>query len=159
LYNRIERSRDKLFIIKHTPTGQVSPTWYVVQVDLDETDPIAAKDWGVYRARWYIRHHRDSKKNLHCNCRFWPEIHELNSDNSFGPVYPVGPEKAEAFVVKHSNRYGWYQLDVNIAEAGLVGPFDFDKEYHIPNAAWDQLRIKAAEQNLNIANAFEICPL
>jgi hypothetical protein len=71
----------------------------------------------------------------------------------------VRPDKAEAWVTAHSNRFGWYQLDVNIAEMGLVGPFDFDKDSHIPNAAWDQLRIKAAEQKLNIENAFEICPL
>jgi hypothetical protein len=86
-------------------------------------------------------------------------MHELNSDNSFGLMYPVHPDKAEAWVVAHSNWFGWYQLDVNIAEMGLVGPSDFDKDSHIPNAACDQLRIKAAEQHLNIKNAFEICPL
>jgi len=32
LYNRIDQSKDRLFIIKHTPIGQTLPTWFVVQI-------------------------------------------------------------------------------------------------------------------------------
>jgi len=55
--------------------------------------------------------------------------------------------------------YGWYQMDLNLAEIGLVGPFDFESNYKIPNAAWEQLQLKAAEQNLNVTSAFEQNPL
>ena len=131
------------------------PTWYVVQVDLDETDPLVAKDWGVYHVKWYIRHHEDAKSMLQCNCRFWPEIHEIIPDGGFGPLYPVSPHKVAKTLEKQGNRFGWYQLDINLAENGLVGPFDFAPNHKIPNAAWDQLRIKAAEQKLDVESAFE----
>jgi hypothetical protein len=31
--------------------------WYLVQVNLDKTDPLAAKELGRYWVHWMIRHH------------------------------------------------------------------------------------------------------
>lgn len=159
LYNRIESSKDRLFFIKHLPDGQVLPTWYLVQVDLDETDPIVAKDWGIYHVRWYIRHHEDAKRRLQCNCRFWPEIHEIKSDGTFGKLYPIRPHKVNKLLETKGKLYGWYQMDVNLAETGLLGPFDFGSDWIVPKPAWNQLKLKAAELDLNVNSAFEQTPL
>jgi hypothetical protein len=43
LSRQTESSHDKLFFIFEPQLGMDKPRWYLVQVDLDETDPIAAK--------------------------------------------------------------------------------------------------------------------
>ena len=45
-YQLIETSRDCLFFVKYEATGMMVPQWYLVQVDLDETDPLKEKHWG-----------------------------------------------------------------------------------------------------------------
>ena len=39
-YQLIEASRDCLFFVKYEATGMMVPQWYLVQVDIDETDPL-----------------------------------------------------------------------------------------------------------------------
>jgi hypothetical protein len=57
LYRAIYQSRDKLCFFAHQPDGQTTETWYLVQVNLDKTDPLAAKELGRYWVHWMIRHH------------------------------------------------------------------------------------------------------
>jgi hypothetical protein len=43
LYRQLESSRDKLMFILEPQIGKDKPHWFLVQVNLDETDLMAAK--------------------------------------------------------------------------------------------------------------------
>ena len=60
LYRAIYQSRDKLCFFAHQPAGQTTETWYLVQVNLDKTDPVSAKELGHYWVHWVLRHHVES---------------------------------------------------------------------------------------------------
>ena len=45
-------SKDKLFFIKRISTGSTQSKWYLVQVDMGQSDPIEMRYYGVYRCRW-----------------------------------------------------------------------------------------------------------
>ena len=53
----------------------------------------------------------------------------------------------------------WYQDSINLFESLLVGPFDFEDGYHVPDEAWKQLLKKAAESNLYTGAINRIVPL
>jgi hypothetical protein len=85
----------------------------------------AARQFGLYNVCWYMRHHTDSKTHLQRNCRFWPEIHEIDQDGYFGKIYPIRPGTVQSQLNKYPSTLGWYNMEINIIEDGLVGPFDF----------------------------------
>jgi hypothetical protein len=76
LYRAIYQSCDKLCFFAHQPDGQTTETWYLVQVNLNKTNPLAAKELGRYWVHWMICHHVDCLSKQTCLCRFWPEVHE-----------------------------------------------------------------------------------
>ena len=97
-----------------------------------ETDSRATEDWDMYRVKWWIRHHQDSKTNLQCNYRFWPEVHKLNPNVSLGPTQPVKLTKADGFIEPDPQVYKWYPKTTHLAEdalVGMFGKFNFDPEY------------------------------
>ena len=47
LKSEIEISKDKLFSIKHMYEGSTQTMWYLVQVDMDQLDPINERNYGV----------------------------------------------------------------------------------------------------------------
>jgi hypothetical protein len=47
---------------QHQPMGQMLPSWFMVQVNLDKTDLVAAKEQGVYWIHWMVRHFQDCLK-------------------------------------------------------------------------------------------------
>ena len=53
-YQRIEASRDCLFFIKYEATGTMVPQWYLVQVNLDETDPLMEKRLGEHQCLFLV---------------------------------------------------------------------------------------------------------
>ena len=48
LKSDIERSKDKLFLIKHMSAGLTHAKWYLVQVDMNQSDPVSMRNYGVY---------------------------------------------------------------------------------------------------------------
>jgi hypothetical protein len=54
LYTTIRRLKDKLCFIQYQPDGQTTLGWFIVQVNLDRTNPIAATQQGVYWVHWLI---------------------------------------------------------------------------------------------------------
>ena len=52
LYNQIQESRDCLCFIRYQEPGALMPQWYLVNVDLEETDPVVAKKKGMYWCQW-----------------------------------------------------------------------------------------------------------
>ena len=62
LYEAVKTSGDRLCFIQFQVEGTTSPSWYLVQVDLDETDPVLASTWGTYRCKWLTKCYKDSMK-------------------------------------------------------------------------------------------------
>ena len=147
LKRSIQHSSYKLFFIRRPHQGQTNPNWFLVQVNQPETDSRDTEDWDMYRVKWWIRHHQDSKTSLQCNCRFWPEVHKLNPNVSLGPTQPVNLTKADGFIKPDPQVYKWYPKTTHLAEdtlVGMFGKFDFDPEYKIPSEAWRRLQANAA---------------
>ena len=48
LKSKYESSKDKIFFIKKIAAGSTQTKWYLVQVDMDQLDPIGMSDYGVY---------------------------------------------------------------------------------------------------------------
>ena len=67
--------------------------WALVQVDLNETDPVAARDFAIYRVKWYDANTQDSKTKPVVECRFWPKLQELDDDGSFVRYLQMKPSK------------------------------------------------------------------
>ena len=44
----IEISNDKLFFIKYMSSGSTHTKWYLVQVDMDQSNPVSMSNYGVY---------------------------------------------------------------------------------------------------------------
>ena len=158
LKEKIASSLNKLFFISYTPTGQVAAQWYLVQVDLDESDTEVTDKFGVYLVKFYIRHHQDSTHKSICSCRYWPEIHKLQSDGEIGSIYPVAPKRVKNLLQARTNLY-WYQDDVNLVTDALVGPFNFKKGYLVDAAQWEELQQEASKHGIDTQEINRIVPL
>ena len=158
LKEKIASSLNKLFFISYTPTGQVAAQWYLVQVDLDESDTEVMDKFGVYCMKFYICHHQDSTHKSICSCRYWPEIRKLQSDGEIGSIYPVAPKRVKNLLQARTNLY-WYQDDVNLVTDALVGPFNFKKGYLVDAAQWEELQQEASKHGIDTQEINRIVPL
>ena len=168
VWNDTQNSADKLYIIKrHDENKQNSAAdWHLVQVDLDETNSRQARKLGEYHVKYYVRQFDDAKKKLVRNCRYWPLIREIKPDGYFGDIIVLRPSKVEETLRKKPYTRGWYQGKVNLAEVGLIGPFNFttnDKgaSHHIPKTIWTALEaLKDVRDGLiDIKDINQILPL
>jgi hypothetical protein len=62
LWKDINTSTNKCFFIKCQNPGKQQADWHLLQIDLDETDPLKVKQLGEYHAQYYIRQYKNSKK-------------------------------------------------------------------------------------------------
>lgn len=159
LWQQIRASKDKLFIIKDKDAVDPLFTWYVVQVDLDESVEQKARSLGEYHVRWFIPNQQEATKTITKKCAYWPWVKELKPDGNFGATIACRPKKAEALLRKRPYSYGWYQKTINLVEQGVYGPFDFEARYKIPEAAWTTLEAKADEEDIQIDNLHKVAPL
>jgi hypothetical protein len=108
---------------KHAPAS-----WHLVQVDTEETNNRQAKRVGEYHVKYYVRNAMDSRKRLVRNCRYWPFIREIKQPSGeFGDIIVLRPNKVEETLAKKPYTRGWYQDTVNLAEKGIIGPFNFSQ--------------------------------
>ena len=124
LKNYIENSNDNLFFVKHITTGSAQAKWYLVQVDMDQSDPVTMRYYMVYQCRWYIRHREDFANHPIMECLFWSEIIEMQQDGTFRKMWTVIPLQVNDFL-KKSQGCVWYQDDISLDEHRLVGTFQF----------------------------------
>jgi hypothetical protein len=163
LYQQIEASKSKAVIIK-VPENENNrrPQWYVALVDWDETDESSAKTKGIYKLRWLVPHHKDSKHRRRKDCRYWPEVHELTRTGSLGPMRPISPHKASRSYI---TKQGWtfYEWDTNLLTDMLVGPFDLTtingEPDRVPKLIWDELVLQADLHDVDISNLDRVVPL
>ena len=52
------------------PEGLAQAKWYLVQVDMYNSYPVAVRGYGVYRFWCYIRQYEDCTKHPTMECRF-----------------------------------------------------------------------------------------
>jgi hypothetical protein len=163
LWKDIANSTDRLFFICRHEEGRPRAEWHLAQVDLDETNQRAAKTQGTYHVRYYIRHHIQSKTRVTRLCRYWPLIREIRPDGHFGDIIMIQPDRVEKHLAKKPLTRGWYQMEANIAENGIVGPFDFtriDGESHrIAPHHWMALLEKGTELNIDTRDINKVIPL
>jgi hypothetical protein len=97
------------------------------------------------------------------DCRFWPLIQELRADGNFGAIVMVRPNKVDKLLAKKPYTRGWYQDKVNLAEDGIVGPFNFDtingKANRITPKYWTELLQAAKEHDLYALDIKKVIPI
>ena len=155
LYKTIVDSSDRLFFVSWHIDG--SPTFRLAQVDLDETDPIQAKDFGIYRVKWWCQHYEDLKNRSLVDSRFWPYVRKIKADGTLGASHPFRPDRAQR-KLENDPTLSWQTDDIPLAEYLLVGPFDFHQKrmglhgpkqqavsesHHIDDVYWTQLERRA----------------
>ena len=67
---------------------------------MDQSDTVTMGDYGVYRCRWYIRHHEDYAKRPITECHFQPEIREIQQDGTLGNMWTMRPLRVNHFLKK-----------------------------------------------------------
>ncbi len=168
LWNDIQKSADKMFLIQRpNETNKHGPaSWHVVQVDSDETNNRQAKRVGEYHVKYYVRNAIDSRKRLVRNCRYWPLIREIKQPSGeFGDIIVLRPNKVAELLAKRPYTRGWYQGIVNLAENGIIGPFNFSidqtEQHRISEEIWkafeDTDEVKAG--SVDISDLNRITPL
>jgi hypothetical protein len=163
LWKDISESTDRLFFIRRHDEGIPRAEWHLVQVDLQESNQRLAKQQGTYHVRYYIRHHIQSKTRTTRQCKYWPLVREIRPDGNFGAIIVIQPERVEKHIAKKPLTRGWYQMETNIAEDGLVGPFDFtsiDGESHrVAPRHWMALLEKGTELDIDTRDLNRVIPL
>ena len=162
LWTEITLSTDKLFFLQRREPGKQQADWHLIQIDLDETDPQKAKQLGEYHIRYYIRQYEDAKKRRVMDCRYWPLIRELRADGNFGAIVMIRPNKVDEILAKKPYTRGWYQDEANIAENGIIGPFNLDTSGEANRIApkyWTELLKIAKEQDIHALDIKKVTPI
>ena len=89
-----------------------------------QSKPVTVIYYRLYWFRWYIRHHEYFTNHSIMDCRFWPEIREINQDGALGKMWPVRPLQVKVFLKKHQVCV-WYQDKISLAYNRLDGMFQF----------------------------------
>ena len=156
----ILKSKDKLLLIKRRRPSHQLASWHLVQVDEEETNWKKAKAEGVYHVRFFVRRYVDSSKMKVRECAYWPEIHEFKRDGeTMGPIVPTKPSKVEHLLSTKPHRYMWYQDTINLFDAMITGPFEFEDGFHVPEAAWKELLAVADVSKIYVGAVNRIVPL
>ena len=163
LYRKLAASKSKAIIIQADPSGNSgSNKWYVATVDWDESNQEDARTLGVYRVRWCVPHHKDSEKRRRRDCRYWPEVHEVQSKGTLGRMRPIAPHKATRQLLKKHN-WAFYEWDVNLCQDLLTGPFEFEiinnEPFRIPGQVWKDLREQAVLAGVDTSDLNKVIPL
>ena len=95
--------------------------------------------------KYYVQENAaDAKKKLERHCKHLSLIREIKQPSGeFGDITVLRPSKVEEALTKRPYTQGWYQGTVNLAEQGLVGPFNFlidpPGQFFINQAVWKAL--------------------
>jgi hypothetical protein len=130
---------------------------------MDKTNQRHAKTQGTYHVRYYIRHHVHSKTRTTQECKHWPLIREIKPDGNFGAIIMVQPDRVDKYLAKRPSTVGWYQMEANLAECGIIGPFDFAQvkgEHHrIAHQHWTKLVEQSHLLDFDARDVNKVIPL
>ena len=116
--------------------------------------------------KYYVRNAIDSRKRLVRNCRYWPLIKEIKQPSGeFGDIIVLRPNKVAGLLARRPYTRGWYQGTVNIAENGIIGPFNFaidqTEQHRISEEIWKEFEdadeVKAG--SVDISDLSRVTPL
>jgi hypothetical protein len=165
LLNQIKSNHDKMAFIWHQHPGSVIKRWYLVKIlwsDHQEDDFLRT---GMVPVRFYVRHFDDSKRSYVEQCRYWPEIHEKKRNGDMGKLVLCKPAKVQKLLQK-VDRYEAYDLEINLQDRYLVGPFNFAHPKEMNNVHhrvyakhWDALKVSSICEEVDISNLGQIQPL
>ena len=174
LHREISSSQDKLFFIRRRGTyGPASNReWMLAQVDFDETDPVAAKDFAVYRMRLFAPTTLDSTHKILAECRYWPLLRQYNDNGVPGKLHQVKPVKVVRQHLSQQAAVDFCTIDVALGEDRLVGPFDFtfvrvtegprrkvtQVPYRIDEIYWEALERIGPRRDVDVSNVRRVCP-
>ena len=135
-------------------------------MNIDQSDPVNMRYYGVYWCRWYFRHYEDCSKHPITECNFGPEIRKTEQDCTLGIVWPVRPLQVNDFLNKFQG-YVWYQYDISFSKHRLVGPFQVGKigrnkiKYlnMIEHKQWKELEKEGRKKGINTSYNKEVVPL
>lgn len=86
------------------------------------------------------------------SCGYWPLIKEYTEAGTFGPTVRIQPHKVYETLDKNPMKLGWYQLEINIIEGGVFGPFNFETRFTVPKQAWEALIQNGERIEIDISN-------
>ncbi|CAJ1964161.1 unnamed protein product [Cylindrotheca closterium] len=152
VYEQTTQTKDKLYVIAHQDDTSGWNNWYVIQINMEETNEKLARTKGQYHCKWYIPKPTATKQGPPMTSPFWPLIKEFANETTYGPTVPIRPSKVDQVLKKSPHKYAWYQKEVNIVEDGVYGPFDFERDYKIPDVVWEKVREAAPQMKLKVAN-------
>jgi hypothetical protein len=156
LLHLVQKSPDKLFFVSFRPEGTLRARWYLVQVDMDQTELIveqhgAPSQSGIYYVHFFTRHPADHDETDPL-ARWWPEWREyttgVDSVIDYGTRVLFPPTR-----VPNAERFIAWADVVNLSDPTvcLLGPFNFMEPRHnyagrspsyrqyVPTELWAQL--------------------
>ena len=129
----------------------------MVQIQLNKSDHTLARNQGYYKVRWLMQHQADSRLCKYKHCRFWPEIHRLDSQQQHKERVWIKSSKTTSFLQRNVGTHVAYKEVLNVDKKLVVGPFDFaditmDKQGEsncIPDTIWTRLHTEGQQCNLD----------
>ena len=127
LYDAIQKSKDKLFIIAQSEEGNMEKTWWIVQVDPEDEDTNGntARRNGKYHCKWYYKCPSQADKLITRECSFWPLIKQLDAAEYYRATTPIAPAKIER-TMRRRNDLRWYQKPIELFDLAISEPFNFE---------------------------------
>jgi hypothetical protein len=156
LWQTIQQSRDKLFFVSFWPEGKLRGRWYLVRVDLEQTEHTSAQHGapeisGVYYVHFFARHPADNNETDPL-ARWWPEWREYSTGHDGIIDYGVRVLFPSTRTPNADRFIAWADVvKLSNPTVCLLGPFDFmkpDENYagqspsyrqYVPTELWAQL--------------------
>ena len=143
---KLNQTEDRMVFVQYKPAGQAITKWYAARVS--ETTHAEVRRTGKVLVEFYVRHHLDSSRRKVRDCRFWPEVHEVNqTTNTFGQMVPVRPTKVANEIKRKNGRLMQFMVEVSIPGDILLGPLNFSPAQQTGNRphcfakpVWDALK-------------------
>ncbi len=160
LYDAIQKSKDKLFIIAQSEEGNMEKTWWIVQVDPEDEDTNGntARKNGKYHCKWYYKCPSQADKLITRECSFWPLIKQLDAAEYYRATIPIAPARIER-TMRRRNDLRWYQKPIELFDLAISGPFNFEPGYKIPDTNFEELQREASKRNIDASDVDAVSPL
>jgi len=146
----IAESEHGLFFVQYTKPGNMSPRWFVVQVEKDNSqNQIGGED---YFCSYLQRHPNDNGKGDDL-ARWWPEWRKIEWNEN--KTFEYGERILFALRARPDlKKFIKFNTDINLLDDNvkILGPFNFDTPVRItktsliiPRNAWEELMEKCEE--------------
>ena len=158
LYQKIENTRNNVFIVRYQAMGKMLPGWYLVHADLRETNQVNAKIMGEYHCHFLTAYATDATLFMRRECIYWPELRNKLKDDSLGRYICVSPAKAQECVQRFQHTI-WFGDQISLAENRMAGPFNLTSKERkgktitqcVPEKAWKEFEEISPLRGVNLS--------